>query len=115
MSTFTGTPAQLVKITAGGALGAGALGFSFVTPTSGFLNGRLRGNAHQDVAGVLLIEFGNSPTVFDLAFTVVQDASQPGFQYPFDVIILQPFVRVSFTNGGAGSTFHRANVEALPV
>ena len=82
---------------------------------AGYLNGSLRGNAHQDQAGVLLIEFANDAVTPDLAFTVTQDASQPNFQYPFTVIILQPFVRISFTNGGVASSFFRANVSVLSV
>ena len=117
MSFTTLTPIPLVNIapTPDAGLGIGATGFSIVQSLRGMLNGRLRGNANQDVAGSLLIEFGNTATLFDLGFVVTQDVTQAGFQYPFDVIILQPFVRISFTNGGGASTFFRANVEVLPV
>ena len=118
MSSFTTLrPIPLVNIAPSIAapLGIGAVGFSVVQSRGGMLNGRLRGNANQDVAGTLLIEFGNVAGLFDLGFVVTQDVTQAGFQYPFDVIILQPFVRISFTNGGAASAFFRANVEVLPV
>jgi hypothetical protein len=81
----------------------------------GFLNGRLRGSAHQDVAGVCTVTFGLSPASMDLSWVVPQDASQPGFQYPFDIIILQPFVSVTFVNGGGAIAFFRANLQALPI
>lgn len=114
--TDTDTLTQTTGVNNGAtATQAGEL-VNFLTTVSlrGLLNGRLRGNAHQDVDGDLLIEFGNSATVFDLSFTVTKDGTQPDSQYPFDVIILQPFVRVSFTNGGAAATFFRASVQALP-
>lgn len=117
-STIDQRPVQLLPqpfVVAGG-LGAGATGFSigFVNVSS-YLNGRLRGNAHQDQVGTMLIEFANDDTNVDLAFTVTQDATQPDVQYPFDVIILQPFVRVSFANGGVASSFFRANAAVLSI
>jgi hypothetical protein len=85
-------------------------------PLHNYVNGRLRGNFHQD-GGVatILIEQGSSQGVMDLSFTVTQDVSQPNFQYPFDVIIIQPFVRISYTNGGAPNTFARVDITALPI
>jgi len=82
---------------------------------AGYQNGRLRGNFHQDVAGTLVVEQGGSQTLMDLSWTVPRDLTQPEFQYPFDIIIIEPFVRITFTNGGAPSTFFRAFVVALPV
>lgn len=82
---------------------------------SGFLNGTLRGNVHQNVAGTLLVEFAQTCAgPFDLAFTVDRCLIVPNFQYPFLIAILQPVVRISFTNGGAASTFCRAYATALP-
>lgn len=81
----------------------------------GFLNGRLRGIAHQDVIGTMLIEFGPTPVNMTTRFEVTQDTDQSDFQYPFDVIVLAPFVRLSFTNGGAAATFFRANAQVLPI
>lgn len=107
-------PVNLVDLSLGAQSG-GATVFTF-GPFSvrGYMNGRLRGNAHQNVVGVFLLEWGNTPSVFDLSFEVGRDTTQPDFQYPFDVIILQPFLRATFTNGGGASAFFRANIQALP-
>jgi hypothetical protein len=88
-----------------------------VTNTIGllsFVNGRIRGSFHQDQDGVFTIEQGNNATTMDLNFTVVRDLTQPDFQWPFDVIVIQPFVRLTFTNGPLASSFLRAFVVALP-
>ena len=97
-------------------LGAGVTGFD-VGPLNlkAFANGRLRGSVHQDRAGALVIEQGVNASDMDLDFTVVRDTSVGDFQYPFDVIILLPFVRISFVNGGAASSFFRALIQALPI
>ena len=109
-------PVKLVSIVDAVGLGIGITGFTLgPLNVSGFLGGRFRGNVHQDVEGVLKIEFGESPTNFDLEFDASQDVRHPGFQYPFDVIILQPFARISFVNGAGASAFFRANVQALPA
>jgi hypothetical protein len=50
----------------------------------------------------------------DLSFTVTRDVTQPDFQWPFDVIVIQPFVRLTFLNGALASSFLRAFVVALP-
>ena len=99
-----------------GALAPGATAFSVgYFNVSGYLNGRLRGNAHSNQVGTLLIEFSNDGVNTDLAFVATQDAVQPDVQYPFDVIVLQSFVRVSFVNGGVASTFFRANSAVLSI
>ena len=114
MSTSTKKPTKLINQSFG-AVGAAGTAFSFVAPMQGVLNGRLRGNVHSAQDGTLLIEWGSSPTTFDLAFDVSRDATQADFQFPFDVIVYQPFLRVSFVNGGAASAFVRASIQALPV
>lgn len=98
-----------------GGLGIGATQIAGPIAFHGMLNGRLRGNVHQDVAGTLLVEQGIDTTAFDLAFTVTQDLTQPGFQYPFDIIIIQPFIRITFTNGAGASAFFRGYYDALPT
>lgn len=116
-TTISQRPLQLLpQPFSPGGLGGGATGFNtgFV-PVASFSNGRLRGNAHQDQTGTLLIEFANEAGNVDLAFTVTQDVSQPDVQYPFDVIVMQPFLRVSFVNGGVASSFFRANVVVLSI
>ena len=117
VSTIDRNPLQLLtQPFSAGAIGIGVTAFNTGwVPVAAYLNGRLRGNAHQDQTGTLLIEFANDTTDSDLAFTVVQDATQPNVQYPFDVIILQRFVRVSFVNGGVASTFFRANAAVLSI
>lgn len=97
-------------------LGGGDTGFD-VGPLNleAFVNGRLRGSAHQDKGGTLLIEQGINASDMDLDFTVTRDTSVSDFQYPFDVIIILPFVRISFVNGGAASSFFRARIQALPI
>lgn len=95
-------------------LAAGAVRTETIS-LAGMQNGRIRGNFHQDVAGTLVIEQGFSQTLMDLSWTVPQDPTQPNFQYPFDIITIEPFVRFTFTNGPAPSTFFRAFVVALPV
>jgi hypothetical protein len=97
-----------------GAQGPGATSTLLTFGLHSFLNGRVRGTFHQAVAGTLLIEMGDTQTVFDTTFAVPRDASMPGFAYPFDIILIQPFTRFTFTNGGAPSTFFRSSVVALP-
>jgi hypothetical protein len=82
---------------------------------SNYINGRIRGNFHQDVDGTLNVLFGNDSSVMDLDFPVPQDVAQPDFQWPFDIIIIQPFVRITFVNGGAPSALLRAYITALPI
>ncbi len=117
-STIDQKPIPLLPIpfSVGGGLGGGATGFNtgFVN-VSGYFGGSLRGNAHQDQLGTLLIEFSNDNVNADLAFTVTQDTDQPNIQYPYSVIILQSFVRISFVNGGVASSFFRANAEVLSL
>ncbi len=98
-----------------GGLGIGATQIAGPIALHSMLNGRLRGNVHQDVVGTLVVEQGIDVTAFDLSFTVVQDATQPDFQYPFDIIILQPFVRITFTNGAGASAFFRGFFDAVPT
>jgi hypothetical protein len=80
-----------------------------------YMNGDIRGTVHQDVAGAFIIEMGDTQGVFDTYFNVPQDLTMPNFQYPFNIVIIQPFVRFTFTNGGAPSTYFRASVRALPI
>lgn len=119
MTTFVQLgPAPLVNVNEPAGVGIGATAFTFGPfCMRGFLNGRIRGNAHQDQDGTMLLEWSVTPTGFpvDLSFDVPRDTNQPDFQWPFDVIVLQPYLRVSFTNGGVASSFFRANVEALPI
>jgi len=117
VSSIDKSPIQLLaQPFSGGAIGAGATAFDTGwVAVGGYLNGRVRGNAHQDQDGTLTVEFGNVQGTGDLAFDVTLDAAQPDFQWPFDVIILQPFVRISFVNGGVASTFFRANAMVLSI
>lgn len=107
-------PMPFFKENVPAGLAAGAIR-TVTIDLSGMQNGRLRGNFHQDVAGTLVVEQGFTQTLMDLSWTVPQDPTQPDFQYPFDIILLEPFVRITFTNGGAVSAFFRAFVVALPV
>jgi hypothetical protein len=77
---------------------------------------RIRGQAVQDVAGTLVVSFFGVPQGGLLAqYTVPQDLSQVfAFVYAYDIIMLSPYVEITFTNGGAPSTFFRAHNEALP-
>ena len=111
-------PLPLLRVSAGDPLSTGLAPAQVVTATydlSNYINGRVRGNFHQDVTGVLDVFYGNDRAVMDLDFTVPQDVSQPGFQYAFDIIVIQPFCQITFTNGGGASSFFRAFVSALPV
>lgn len=98
-----------------GGLGGGATQVAGPIAFHGMLNGRLRGNVHQDVDGTLVVEQGIDVTAFDLAFTVTQDLTQPDFQFPFDIIIIQPFVQITFTNGAGASAFFRGYFDAVPT
>jgi hypothetical protein len=82
---------------------------------TGFMNGRIRGNFHQDQDAELHVRFGNDVNNMDLDFTVPQDLQQPNFQYAFDIIIIQPIVQVEFTCGVTDSSFLRAFVSVLPI
>jgi hypothetical protein len=111
-------PLTLQRVKVGDPLATGLAPAEVVTVTfevTNFRNGRIRGNFHQDVAGTLHVRFGNDSTTMDLDFTVPVCPLNPPFQYPFDIIVVQPFVQVEFTNGGAPSTFFRSYVTALPI
>jgi hypothetical protein len=111
-------PLPLYRIQTGDPLytGVGAgLGFTLTFDVSNYINGRIRGNVHQNVAGTLDVFYGNNATVMDLDFDVPQDLLQPDFQYPFDIIVIQPFLRFTFVNGGAPSSLLSAYITALPV
>ena|GEM_PF-2583403 len=90
-----------------------------------FHAGRLRGSVHVDqdaaVGGFVLFQgakqdYANPafPTP-SLRFVVTRDVTQPNFQYPFDVIVIQPFIAFTWTQGAAPPTFFRVSVEALPL
>lgn len=108
-------PMPLLKINDADGLAAGA-SVQYVFNVTGYRGGFLRGTFHQDVTGTPLVEFGESASVFDNTFQVSQDTDPPQtpFRFPFSIMIMQPFVRITFTNGGAPSTFFRADVTALP-
>lgn len=80
-----------------------------------FSNGRLRGNVHASSAGVLVVEQGLVRGVADLQWTVAQDTTQPDFQYPFDIFVDLPFLTITWTQGGAPTTFFRAMTTVMPV
>jgi hypothetical protein len=113
------TLTQTTGLNAGATAVQSATGLTMLSfgpfSVKGFLNGRLRGNAHSDAPGAFTVSWGTSPSSMGLSWVVPQDASQPDNQYPFDIIILQPFVSVSFVNGGAAALFFRANLQALPI
>ena len=109
---------RIFRIRAGDALSGGvpaAGGFSVTYDLSNYINGRIRGNLHQDVVGALDIFFGNDSAVMDLDFSVPQDLLQPDFQYPFDIIVIQPVCRFTFLNGAGASSLLRAYFTALPI
>jgi hypothetical protein len=111
-------PLPLFRVRVGDALATGLGNGQAVTVTyevSNFINGRVRGNFNQDQAGTLRVRFGNDSTTMDLDFDVPQCPLNPPFQYPFDIVVLQPFVQFEFTNGVVPSTFFRAFMSALPV
>ena len=111
-------PLPLLRVLASDPLGTGLAPTQVVTVTydlSNYINGRFRGNFHQDAVGVLDILYGNDKTNMDLDFVVPQDVNQPNFQYAFDIIVIQPFCQITFTNGAGASSFFRAYVSALPV
>lgn len=75
---------------------------------------RVRGTFRQDVAGTLVLEWRNrwdADPVY--SYTVPQDSDQTDFTYGFDVISQGKYLTWVFTNGGAPSTFFRAEVAAL--
>lgn len=113
-ATVLKQPVSLTQVVLPGGLAGGATGLQLTYNLSGMINGTVRGVAWQDVAGVLTVEQGFDAATFDNVFTVIQDAAQPNFRYPFSIIVIQPFVRFTFVNGGAPSTFFRADFSALP-
>lgn len=116
MTIATTNPVTLVRVVNSVGLAGLAVGFDTgVQNLSSFLGGKLKGNAHQDQAGVLLIRQGHDAAALDLEFEVVRDLDQPDFQYPFCVAIFQPFVQITFTNGPAASTFFRAFAAVVPL
>jgi hypothetical protein len=75
---------------------------------------RVRGTFRQDVAGVLELEWRlNQASPPILEYLVPQDTDQGDFTYDFDVIRQGRYLTYRFTNGGAPSTFFRAEVVAL--
>lgn len=109
--------AQGVRIWNASAAGIGA--GVVVTMGKINLNGmqRTRGSVTQDAAGTLVINQYALPTDTTPAasFTVTVDPDQPPFRYTWDVIVIHPYVEITFTNGGAPSTFFRASALALPT
>jgi hypothetical protein len=120
LTQTTGAATGATSIQSGAATPLGLLAGQTISLTydvSNYINGRVRGNFHQDVAGVLDVFYGNDAVTMDLDFTVpICAPPQPSpFQYAFDIIIIQPFLRFTFVNGAAPSTFFRAYVSALPI
>jgi hypothetical protein len=109
--------AQAVRIWNASAAGIGAA--AVVTMGKINLTGmqRTRGSVTQDVAGTLVINQYALPadTVPAASFSVPVDVAQPPFRYTWDVIVIHPYVEITFTNGGAPSTFFRASALALPT
>jgi hypothetical protein len=95
-------------------LGAGAV-VTVTFDVSNYINGRIRGNFFQDEEGTLNVLYGNDAANMDLDFEVPLDTDQPDYNYPFDIIVIQPFVRLTFTNGGVPSSLLHAYVVALPI
>lgn len=99
-------------------LGAGAV-VSQELNLRRFLNGRIRGSVESDVAkSTFYIQQGLSRVDLPgLSWDVPQDAAivGPNLHYPFDVIVIQPYVKLEFTNGAAPATLFRVFVEALPI
>lgn len=87
----------------------------------GIQNGRIQGDFSSSSPGVLTIEaapafplaaFG-SPD--NLTYTIPLDPDQPNYHYDFTIIIVLPAIRITFQDSGAGSTYFRARVAALPL
>jgi hypothetical protein len=76
---------------------------------------RVRGTFRQDVAGTLVLEWRlrwDGPLI--LSYTIPQDTpDQAEFTYDFDVIRQGRYLTYRFTNGGAPSTYLRAELVAL--
>lgn len=81
-----------------------------------YLNGTLRGSVQVDAAGgTLVCTQRTNRTAAGLTFTIPVDATHPPFSYPFSIIIIQPLVEFTFTNGGVATTFLLADVTADPI
>jgi hypothetical protein len=118
LTQLTGAAAGDTTLQSGAASGEGLLAGQVVSVTydlGNMINGRVRGNFHQDVEGELHVFYGNDRNNMDLDFDVPQDIEQPNFQYAFDIIIIQPFCRIEFTNGAGDGTYFRGFVSSLPV
>ena len=77
---------------------------------------RVRGTVYVDQPGTLVVNFYalGTDTVPAATFTVPQDTDQPDYRYSFDIIVLHPYVEISFTQGGVASTIFRGQSQALP-
>lgn len=79
-----------------------------------FMNGQLRGCVVVDQTGTLVIKQEAVPGSGDIAITVTVDASLPNYAYPFFVSLAQPYVTITWTQGGVSSTYFRAWATAVP-
>lgn len=91
-----------------------------VVSTMGKLNligfQRVRGNVYVDQPGTLVVNQyaqGGDATPA-MTWNVPQDVAQPNYRYAWDIIIIHPYVEITFTQGGVASTVFRAFNQALP-
>ncbi len=79
---------------------------------------RVKGNFHVSNAALVnfpRVEQSVDGVNFSLANVIPRDLNQADFQYPFDVEIRLPYVRVRYTHGAVDSTFVFAFVELVPT
>lgn len=109
--------AQALRIwdAASAGIGAGAVVTMGKLNLTGF--NRTQGTVAADQTGTLVINQYSQPadTVPAATFTVPFDTAQPNYRYSWAVIILHPYVEITFTNDATPSTFFRASALALPV
>lgn len=100
---------------AAAAIGGGA---SFNMPKKNLAgHRRVIGNFHASNAaavGFPRVRQSADGVNWDLVYVIPQDATQPDFQYPFDLHILLPYVSVEYTHGGAAGTLS-ATAATLPL
>ena len=79
---------------------------------------RVKGNFHVTTTaavGFPVVEQSVDGVTFSLANVIPRDLNQPDFQYPFDVEIRLPYVRVTYTQGAVDSASIHAFVELVPT
>lgn len=78
---------------------------------------RIKGNFHVDnppANGFPRVEQSVDGITFSLVSILQQDPTQADIQFPFDIQLRLPYVRVRYTQGGVGATFINAWVYVVP-